>query len=124
MNPFFSRKDEEPARNQATTPSVQHPAPVGRELLRLGPWKQHGIVHGVEEAILAEPSLLVHEDLLHHRDLPGRAAEAVSSDTDPDPERLPERHVVRMLNAAGPSRSAAQSPGQPIHTCRDAPERP
>ena len=47
----------------------------------------------MQEALLADPALLLDEDAVHHRDLPGRAAEAVERDARPGPQRLAERHA-------------------------------
>jgi len=90
-----SRQHEEPAGEQAAPPSVQHPAPIGGELLRFRSREEHGVVQGVEEAVLAEPALLVHEDSLHHRDLAGWTSEAVRGHADPDAQRLPDGDSVR-----------------------------
>ena len=68
---------------------------IGRELLRLRP-RQHGAVaQCVQEARLADPALFLDDDAVHHRDLPGRAAEAERRDPQPDSEGVAEADAVR-----------------------------
>ena len=42
--------------------------------------------------MLADPALLLHQDAVHHRDLPGRAAERERRDAQPHPESLAKRY--------------------------------
>ena len=110
------RQDREEARQHEQHPgdhpaarAVQQPAEVDRELLRLRPRQQHAEVERVQEPRLADPALLVDEDAVHHRDLPGRAAEGQRRDPQPDPHRLGEGDAVRAVPAAAPSRRPPRS---------------
>jgi hypothetical protein len=42
----------------------------------------------VQESLLADPAFLLDEDAVHHRDLPGRPAEAQQRNPRPDPNGL------------------------------------
>ena len=68
--------------------AVHEPADVGGELLRLGAGQEHAVVQGMQEAVLADPALLLDDDAVHDRDLAGGAAEAEQRDAQPDPEGL------------------------------------
>ena len=81
-------QDEQHAGHQAAERAVHQPADIGRELLRLRPRQQHAVVERVQEPALGDPALLLDQDAMHHRDLPGRAAEAQQRDAQPDAERL------------------------------------
>jgi len=84
-----------PPCDDRTRPAVHQPADIGRELLGLGSRQQHAIAQGVQKPRLADPFLLVDDDTVHHRDLPGRAAKAERGDPQPDAQRLAERDAVR-----------------------------
>ena len=68
-------QDEQHAGDDAAERAVHEPADVGGELLRLGARQEHAVVQRVQEAVLADPALLLDEDAVHDRDLAGRAAE-------------------------------------------------
>ena len=73
---------------------MQQPADVHRELLRFRSRQQHAVVQRMQEPALADPALLLDQNAVHHRDLPGRPAEAERGDLRPDPYGLTERDVV------------------------------
>ena len=62
-------------------------------MLRLGAGKQHAIVQCVQVSRLADPSFLVDEDAMHHRDLTGWAAETQQTDLQPDTDGIAERNI-------------------------------
>ena len=62
---------------------MHQPADIDRKLMRLGPRQQHAVVERVQESRLADPALLLDEDAMHHRDLPGGPAEAQRGDSSP-----------------------------------------
>src|SRR5215831_17050933 len=59
----------------------------------------------MQEAALRNPMLLVDQDAMHHRNLPGRAAEAQSGDPQPDPESLAETDAMRGIAVGSLDRS-------------------
>ena len=63
--------------------AVQQPSDVDRQLLGLRPWKQGAERKGMEKALLPDPTFLVDEGALHHRDLTSRAAERLQGDREP-----------------------------------------
>ena len=67
---------EQRASDKPALGLVEQPADVDGELLRLGAGQQHAIVERVKEPLLADPSPLLDQHAVHHRDLAGRAAEA------------------------------------------------
>ena len=73
---------------------MQQPADIGRKLLRLRPRQQHAIVQRMQEPALGDPVFFLDQDAVHHRDLPGRAAEAEHGDPKPDAESLTEADAV------------------------------
>ena len=73
------------AGDDAARGPVQQPADIGGELLRLGAGQQHAVVERVQEPVLADPALLLDQDAVHDRDLPGRAAEGERGDAQPRP---------------------------------------
>jgi len=83
---------EQDPGHQATTGAVEQPADVDGELLGLRAGQQRAVAQRVQEPLLPDPALLLHQDALHHRDLPGRAAEGLQRDREPGPQRLAERH--------------------------------
>ena len=85
-----ARQHEQGAGDQAALGPVQQPADVDGELLRLRARQQHAVVERVQEPRLADPALLLDQDAVHHRDLPGGAAERESRDPRPGPHRLGE----------------------------------
>ncbi len=58
------------------------------------------IAQGVQEPRFADPAPFLDDDPVHHRDLPGRAAEAERRDAQPDPERRAEADAVQGRRAA------------------------
>ena len=96
------RQHEQHPGDHAAPRAVQQPSDVDRELLRLRPRQQHAEVERVQEPRLADPPLLVDEDAVHDRDLPGRPAERQRRDPEPDPHRLGERDAVRRHRRRGP----------------------
>ena len=85
---------EQRAGEQAAFGLVHQPADIDRELLRLGAGQQRAVVQRLQEALLADPLLLLDDDAVHHRDLAGRTAEGECGDARPDLHRLAERHAV------------------------------
>ena len=79
---------------------VQQPADIGRELLRLRSRQQHAVVQRMQEPAFGDPVLLLDQDAVHHRDLPGRAAEAEHGDPQPDPEGFAEADAVTGMPPA------------------------
>ena len=67
------------AGDEPAARAVHQPADVGGELLRLGPGQQHAVVERMEEALFADPALLLDQDAVHDRDLSGGAAEALAA---------------------------------------------
>ena len=86
------RQYEQSAGDQATARSMEQPADVGGQLLRLGTRKQHAIAQRMQESLFADPALLVHQDAMHDRDLPGGATKRQQPDTQPGARGLGERH--------------------------------
>jgi hypothetical protein len=86
--------DEQPAGGNCAGPAVHQPADIGRQLLGLGPGEQHAVAQRVQKPALADPFLLVDDDAVHDRDLPGRAAERHRRDAQPHAQRLAERDAV------------------------------
>src|SRR3546814_3977176 len=78
------RQHEQRTGDQPAFRLVEQPADIGGELLRLGAGKQHAIVERVEESFLTNPAFFVDQDAVHHRDLPGGAAEAQRCDPRPN----------------------------------------
>ena len=76
--------DEKHASHDAAGCPVQQPADIGRKLLRFGSRQQHAIVERMQETRVRNPALLVHQDAVHDRDLPGRPAETQKRDASPD----------------------------------------
>ena len=89
-----SGQHKERAGDDAAADAMQEPADIDRELMRLGARQQHAVVQRVQESLFADPALLLDQDAMHHRDLPGRPAEAKRSDPRPGPRRLGERNRV------------------------------
>ena len=86
-----TRQHEQDSGDQPTDHPVQHPSDVDRQLLSLGPRQQGAERQGMEKALLADPTLLVDQGVLHHRDLSSRAAEGLQGDREPGPRGLAER---------------------------------
>lgn len=63
--------DEQRASDDATLGAVQQPADIGRQLLGFRAGKQGAVVEGVEEPGFRNPALLLHQHLVHQRDLAG-----------------------------------------------------
>src|ERR1700730_12728853 len=66
------------------------------------------IVERMEEPTFRNPALLIDNDAVHDRDLPGGAAKAEERHACPDPERLTERDAVPPDSG---SRSYRTGPG-------------
>jgi hypothetical protein len=90
---------------------VHQPAEVDGELVRLGSRQQHAVVERVQEPRLADPALLLDEDAVHHRDLPGGTAEAERRDLRPDPDGLAEGHAM-VVRGGGHAAPAGWTAGQ------------
>ena len=73
---------------------MHQPADIDGELLRLGAGQQGAVVQRLQEALLADPLLLLDDDAMHHRDLAGRAAEGERGDARPDLHRLAEGNAM------------------------------
>jgi len=83
---------EQRAGDDAAPGAVHQPADVDGELGRLGPGQQHAVVEGVQEAPLGDPAAALHQLLVHHGDLTGRAAEADEAELQPVAEGFAERN--------------------------------
>jgi hypothetical protein len=81
---------EQRAGGQAPRYAVHQPADIDGELLRFRPRQQGAVGQGVQEALFADPPFFVHQDAMHHRDLPRRPAEGERCDTHPRFQRLAE----------------------------------
>ena len=89
---------EQRAGEQPALGLVHQPADIDGELLRLGAGQQGAVVERLQEAVLADPPLLLDDDAMHHRDLARRAAEGKRRDAGPYFHGLAERHaMVRRL---------------------------
>ena len=71
--------------------SMQEPANVNGELLRLGTGKKHAVIQGMEKATITYPAFLFNQISVHNRYLTDRTTKTVKSDVDPDPECFPKR---------------------------------
>jgi hypothetical protein len=71
------------AGDDAAEGAVQQPADIDAQLLGLGAGQQHAEVERMQEALFADPALLLDQDAVHDRDLAGRAAEAQHGDAGP-----------------------------------------
>ncbi len=87
---------EQRAGEQPALGAMHQPADIGRELLRLGAGQQRAIIERLQEAVLADPLLLLDDDAMHHRDLSRRAAEAEDGHAQPDDQRFVERNAVAI----------------------------
>ena len=74
--------------DDAAPGAVHQPADVGGQLLRLRPRQQHAVVERVQVAVFRDPAPALDQLLMHHRDLPGRAAEADETQLEPILESL------------------------------------
>ncbi len=70
-----ARQHEQHAGDEPAPHSAFQPAGIGGELHGLRPGQQHAEIQGMQEALLVEPFLLVDQDGVHQRDLPGWPAE-------------------------------------------------
>ncbi|MCY1235517.1 hypothetical protein D9M72_481360 [compost metagenome] len=91
-----TRQNKEKSGNEAAGGPVQEPADVDGELLRLGSGQQHAVVQRMQEAMLADPALLIDKDAMHHRDLSGRATEAEGRNACPNPDGFAKRDAVAL----------------------------
>ena len=87
-------ENEEGPGDESAPGLMQQPSNVDRELLRLRPGQQHAVVQGVKKPGVADPTLLLDQDPVHHRDLPRRSAKAQGRDFDPYPEGLAEGNAM------------------------------
>ena len=78
---------------------MQQPADIGRQLLRLRARQQHAVVQRMQKPALGDPVLFLDQDAVHHRDLPGRAAETQYGDPQPDPKGFAEADAVTEVAA-------------------------
>lgn len=96
---------EQNPRGQSARRSVEQPADVDGELLRLGTRKQHAEVQGVKELLLGDPSALLDEIAMHHRDLTRRAPEVHEAKESPIAQGLGTRRPLpghfRLRREAG-----------------------
>ena len=100
--------------NEAAMRAMQQPADVHRELLRFRSRQQHAVVQRMQEPIFADPALLVDQNAVHHRDLPGRPAEAEGGDLRPDADRLAKRNPMHVRHRhAVPDRRPPAMTGVP-----------
>ena len=86
----LERRGETSGHDAAERP-VHEPADIGGELLRLRPRQQGAEPEPVQEAPLRDPAPLVHQDAVHHGDLPGRPAEGERRHPQPDWDGLGQR---------------------------------
>jgi hypothetical protein len=70
-----TRQLERHSGDQATGHPVEQPSDVDGQLLGFGPRQQSAEGQCVEKPPLPDPTFLVNQGVLHHRDLPSRAAE-------------------------------------------------
>src|SRR3954453_697068 len=89
--------DKKPAGNDGTRPAMHQPADIDRQLMGFRPRQQHAVAQRMQEPVLADPFLLVDDDPVHDRDLPGRTAEAKHGHAQPDPKGFTERDAVAMF---------------------------
>jgi hypothetical protein len=93
-----ARQHEQGARRNPAPCAVQAPADIGGKLLRFGARQQSGERKPAQETALADPTLLVDEIVLHHRDLPGGPAEGQAAQLEPIGEGGP---VARPVAESG-----------------------
>jgi hypothetical protein len=108
-----ARQDEARPGDDAARSPVGQPADVGDELHRLRTGQQRAVVQRVQEARLADPLLALDELAVHHRDLPGRPAEALQADAREHSQRF--RPGDGRAHAAGeilPPGNARLQPGR------------
>ena len=98
-----TRQHEQDPGDQPTDHPVEQPSDVDRQLLRLGPRQQGAEGQGMEKALLADPTLLVDQSVLHHRDLTSGAAEGLQRDREPGTSGLTQRNppASRMTGLVG-----------------------
>ena len=87
-------ENEQAAGHDAAGGTMQQPADIGRELLRLRSRQQHAVVQCVQEPAFGNPVFFLDQDAMHHRDLSGRTAETQDGDPQPDPKGLTEADAV------------------------------
>ena len=90
---------EQHAGHHPTPAAVQQPADVGGELLRLRPGQQHAVVERVQEPLLADPALFLHQLAVHDGDLPRRPAKTDETQLEPETQGLPKIHGARGVHA-------------------------
>ena len=101
---------KQPARHQTAGRAMHEPADIGRQLLRLRPRQQRAIGQRMQEPLLADPSLFLHDDPVHHRNLPRRTAKRQQRHARPNPGGLPECHAMvrKMLRRCGHATSTLE----------------
>ena len=77
--------------------AVHEPADVDGELDRLRPRQHHAVIERVQEAVLGDPARVSRPALVHHRNQPGRSAEADKTKLEPVSKRLPKRRPGRAV---------------------------
>ncbi len=92
---------EQGARRDGAPDPMQPPADIGRQLLRLGPRQQHGIVQAAQECLLVDPAFAVDAVGLHDRDLTRRAAERDEAQMQPIARGFGKAYGVRVIGGGG-----------------------
>ena len=109
-----SGQHEERPGDQPADRSVQEPADVDGQLLRLGPGKEHAVVEGVQEPPFPDPAQLVDQRAVHDRDLAGRAAERLERNPEPCPQRRSKGNQIRRTPPAVTGTSSRR--GSPLRS--------
>ena len=73
---------------------MHQPADIDRQLMGFRPRQQHAVAQRMQKPRFADPFLLVDDDPVHDRDLPGRTAETERGHAQPDAEGFSERDAV------------------------------
>jgi hypothetical protein len=75
---------------------MHQPTDIGGELLSLRPRQKHAVVERVEETLLRNGTLLLHEDAMHHRNLAGWSTETERGHAQPDLEGFAHRRETAL----------------------------
>ena len=100
-------QDKQRPGKQAAPRAMHEPADIDRELLGFGTGQQVTVVQRLQEAVLADPPLLLDDDAMHHRDLAGRSTERKRRDPRPHAHRLAEGNAVALAHGVAPHRGGA-----------------
>jgi len=73
---------------------MHQPADISRQLLGLRTGKHQGVVERMQEAVFGNPSALLHQFLMHHTHLSGRAAKADEAQLQPITRRFCKRNCL------------------------------